>query len=110
VCGGEDEEFADAEKRDALLEQKTRKLEKALAKLLPDCDPRAEFSWCGTFGASADGAPSIGRVPRRAGVHACLGYGGNGTTFSMMAAQMITADILGRPDPDARLFGFRRRV
>jgi glycine/D-amino acid oxidase-like deaminating enzyme len=110
VCGGEDEEFADAEKRDAMLAEKTRKLEKALAKLLPDCDPRAEFSWCGTFGASADGAPSIGRVPRRAGVHACLGYGGNGTTFSMMAAQMITADILGRPDPDARLFGFRRRV
>lgn len=108
ICGGEDEEFSDVAKRDALLAQKTVKLEKALAKLIAGCDSRADFAWCGTFGASSDGAPSVGRVPRLPGVYACLGYGGNGTTFSMMAAQMISADILGRPDPDARLFGFRR--
>ncbi len=108
ICGGEDEEFADVETRDALLSAKTRKLEKALGKLIPDCDPAADYAWTGTFGASSDGAPSIGRVPRLPGVYACLGYGGNGTTFSMMAAQMITADILGHPDPDASLFGFRR--
>ena len=108
VCGGEDEEFSDVETRDALLAEKTRKLEKALGRLIPGCDPTADFAWCGTFGASSDGAPSIGRVPRLPGVYACLGYGGNGTTFSMMAAQMISADILGSPDPDARLFGFTR--
>jgi glycine/D-amino acid oxidase-like deaminating enzyme len=110
ICGGEDEEFSDADQRDALLPEKTRRLEKKLAALMPHVDARAELAWCGSFGASDDGAPSIGRAPRQPGVYACLGYGGNGTTFSMMASQMIAADIAGRPDPDAKLFRFRRQV
>ncbi|MBL8587171.1 MAG: FAD-binding oxidoreductase [Methylobacteriaceae bacterium] len=108
VCGGEDEDFADVATRDALLPRKTKALERKLARLMPWVDPRAEFAWTGSFGASRDGAPSIGRAPGLARVHACLGYGGNGTTFSMMAAQMIAADIGGRPDPDAELFAFQR--
>jgi glycine/D-amino acid oxidase-like deaminating enzyme len=36
-----------------------------------------------------------------------LGYGGNGITYSMLAAQLIGASIGGRRDPDAKLFAFR---
>jgi glycine/D-amino acid oxidase-like deaminating enzyme len=37
-----------------------------------------------------------------------LGYGGNGFTFSMVAAQVIAGELYGRPDPDAELFNFHR--
>lgn len=42
------------------------------------------------------------------GAHFALGYGGNGITFSLVAAEIITGTITGRPDPDADLFGFGR--
>jgi glycine/D-amino acid oxidase-like deaminating enzyme len=35
-----------------------------------------------------------------------LGYGGNGITFSMLAASMIANAVRGRPDPDAEVFAF----
>jgi glycine/D-amino acid oxidase-like deaminating enzyme len=40
---------------------------------------------------------------------AALGYGGNGITFSMLSAQVLSAAIGGRDDPDADLFSFRRK-
>ncbi len=108
VCGGEDEAFSDTARRDALLPAKTAALEKKLGRLMPWVDPTADYAWTGSFGASEDGAPSIGRVPGLPRAFACLGYGGNGTTFSMLAAQMIAADLGGAADPDAALFAFRR--
>ena len=38
-----------------------------------------------------------------------MGYGGNGITFSMMAAQMLRWLIAGNVDPDSDLFSFRRK-
>jgi glycine/D-amino acid oxidase-like deaminating enzyme len=34
------------------------------------------------------------------------GYGGNGITFSVIAAQLIQRAILGVPDPDTAVFAF----
>lgn len=109
ICGGEDEPFSDEAKRDALLPMKTAALEAKLARLLPNVDPRADFAWCGSFGGSETGAPSIGPLPKMPGCYAILGYGGNGITFSMMAAQMLRGMIAGDGDPDADLFSFTRK-
>lgn len=108
ICGGEDENLADEEARDALLPDKIAAIEAKLAALLPGLDPTAERAWCGSFGASATGTPSIGAVPGMAGCYAVLGYGGNGITFSMMASQILRGLIAGRGDPDSELFSFRR--
>jgi glycine/D-amino acid oxidase-like deaminating enzyme len=35
-----------------------------------------------------------------------LGYGGNGFTFGVIAAQVIAAKLTGSSDPDADLFAF----
>jgi glycine/D-amino acid oxidase-like deaminating enzyme len=35
-----------------------------------------------------------------------MGYGGNGITFSMLSTRLITAAILGRKIPEAKLFQF----
>lgn len=108
ICGGEDEDFSDEETRDALLSDKVKAIQAKLGRLMPGIDTEADYAWCGSFGASETGTPSIGAVPRLAGCYAVLGYGGNGITFSMMAAQMLRGQIAGNGDPDSDLFGFRR--
>lgn len=109
ICGGEDEDVSDEDHRDALLPAKVAAIEAKLGKLLPGLDPTAERAWCGSFGASVTGTPSIGSVPGLAGCYAVLGYGGNGITFSMLAAQILRGLIAGRGDPDSDLVSFRRR-
>jgi glycine/D-amino acid oxidase-like deaminating enzyme len=107
ICGGEDEDFQDEGQRDALLSDKTAVLQHKLGKLMPGLDTRAEYAWTGSFGSSATGAPTIGAVPRMPGCFAVMGYGGNGITFSMLAAQILRGLITGDGDADADLFSFR---
>jgi glycine/D-amino acid oxidase-like deaminating enzyme len=107
ICGGEDEEFADEARRDAKIDRKAKILENKLAALLPKIDPRAQFAWTASFGQSKTGLPSIGPIPGYPRCYAVLGYGGNGITYSMLAAQLVSAAIGKRRDPDAKLFAFR---
>jgi len=107
LCGGGDEDFADSAHRDALLPAKTAWLQRRLAGLLPQVDHRLRYAWSGSFGQSAHGLPTIGAVPGSRNCYAVLGYGGNGITFSMMAAQMLRNVIAGDGDADLDLVGFR---
>jgi glycine/D-amino acid oxidase-like deaminating enzyme len=109
ICGGEDEEIGDAELRDAKLSDKTATLSRKLAALLPGVDAAPAYSWAGSFGDSPVGTPTIGRIPGMPNCYAAMGYGGNGITFSMMAAQMLRGLICGYGDPDADLVSFHRR-
>lgn len=106
ICGGEDEELEDEEKRDALLPEKTARLEARLHEMFPQLDPKAEFAWCGSFGASTTGLPTIGEIPRMNGCFAVMAYGGNGITFSRIGAELLVANLTGRVDPEAELFAF----
>jgi glycine/D-amino acid oxidase-like deaminating enzyme len=108
ICGGEDAEFADEARRDAQLDHKAKILEQKLATMLPGVDAHAEFSWTASFGQSDTGLPTIGPIPGHRRCYAVLGYSGNGITYSMLAAQLISASLRGQRDPDAALFGFRR--
>lgn len=104
IVGGEDEAFSDEEKRDALIPAKITALRRKLGQLMPGLDTKPEFTWAGCFGASPTGLPGIGEIPGAARCYAVLGYGGNGITFSAIAAQIIQRAILGLRDPDADLF------
>jgi len=106
ICGGEDEDFSDEEKRDALTAEKTARISRKLKKLFPNVDAEPEFTWAGAFGTTSTGLPYIGAIPRRPRVHAVMGYGGNGITFSRIAAEVFTSQIAGEPDTDASLFAF----
>jgi glycine/D-amino acid oxidase-like deaminating enzyme len=81
-------------------------LEKKLKKLFPQLDTRADFAWCGSFGAVSTGLPTIGAIPGKKNCYAIMAFGGNGITYSRIAAEIVTASIIGRPDPDADLFVF----
>lgn len=109
ICGGGDEDFSDAEKRDALTPEKIARIEEKLSAMHPHIDPRADYSWTGNFGKSETGTPTIGPVPRMANCYAVMGYGGNGITFSAIAAQVLRGMLTGNGDADADLFSFSRK-
>jgi glycine/D-amino acid oxidase-like deaminating enzyme len=109
ICGGEDEASIDQATRDTLIPEKIAAIEEKLSRLLPHVRPEADYAWAGSFGASPTGSPSIGAVPGMKNCFAALGYGGNGITFSMLSAQLLSAAIAGRDDPDSDLFSFRRK-
>ena len=104
IAGGGDEDFSDESKRDALLEAKIARIAKLGPKIFPDVDFTADFSWTGNFGASETGMPAIGLARRHRRTYAVLGFGGNGITFSMLAAELVSRTINGMTDPDLDLF------
>jgi glycine/D-amino acid oxidase-like deaminating enzyme len=109
IIGGEDEEFCEADKREAMTSQKIKAL---LAKAATRCPGLAgvepQYVWSGVFGETDDSLPMIGRVPGTLRTLAAYGYGGNGITFSALAADLLEAELEGRPDPDAALFALDR--
>jgi glycine/D-amino acid oxidase-like deaminating enzyme len=108
VIGGKDEPFQNPARRDALIPKKTQQLIRAFQRLYPIGPLNVETAWAGTFAQTDDGLPFIGRTPDYPGCHFALGYGGNGITFSLVAAQIIRDAILGRPDPEVEIFSFNR--
>lgn len=109
VCGGEDEEFQDEARRDALIPEKTAAIRSKLKKLMPGLDTEPQFAWAGAFGSTSTGLPVIGAVPKKPRIHSVMGYGGNGITYSRIASEIVSAAIAGRTDRDADLFDFPRR-
>lgn len=108
MIGGEDEEFQDPVKRDDLLRAKIKKLEKQFKKTYPEIPFETDMAWCGTFSLTDDGLPYIGTWPGKDRMFFALGYGGNGITFSMIAAQIIRNKLTGTKDERAELFKFDR--
>lgn len=104
ICGGEDEDFQDEAMRDALLPAKVARLQEKLKALLPALDARADYAWCGNFGSTPTGLPTIRRVGGKSNVMAILAFGGNGITFSSLASELLVSAIEGRVDIDAGLF------
>ena len=108
ICGGEDEDFSDETRRDELIASKSARIATKLGRLFPDLDVRPEFAWTGSFGTTTTGLPYIGAIARHPRIHAVMGYGGNGITFSQLASEIVPAAISGLDDTDADLFSFTR--
>jgi len=108
IVGGEDEDFVNAKRRDALISQKTRTLEKKFERLFPDRPLEVAYAWAGTFGETKDGLAYIGVHPRFPHAYFALGYGGNGITFSVIAGEIIRDNFLSRTNRDAHPFRFGR--
>nr|WP_283813388.1 FAD-dependent oxidoreductase [Bradyrhizobium sp. AUGA SZCCT0177] len=109
IIGGEDsEDVIEPEARDRLIPEKSRILAQKLVALWPIANTETEFRWSGTFDTTRDGLPLIGPVPGHKGVFAAYGYGGNGITFSYLAAHMIGDLIAGASSPLLRDFALDR--
>jgi glycine/D-amino acid oxidase-like deaminating enzyme len=107
IVGGRDETFYNPEKRDELLPRKRKELEDDFKKMFPDIPFQTDFAWAGTFGETKDGLPYIGSYNSPRTLFA-MGYGGNGITFSVAAADILSDLILRKKNKDSDLFSFER--
>ena len=100
--------FLSPNKSDHLLAAKAKKLQHRFTDMFPQLDLEISYAWAGTFGETKDGLAYIGQTPEFPHAYFALGYGGNGITFSVIAAKIITDLHLGRTNPDANIFRFDR--
>jgi len=108
MVGGGDISSANSKRRDGKLAEKTESLRQQFQLMFPAISLEVAYAWAGTFGESEDGLPFIGLCSRCPNAYFALGYGGNGITFGMIAARLITDAHLGRRNVDAPIFAFDR--
>ncbi|EJL74441.1 NAD(P)/FAD-dependent oxidoreductase [Chryseobacterium populi] len=108
LIGGGDEDFSNAEKRDALLNKKEKEILKTLKKIKPDYHFYTDFVWAGTFGETKDGLPYIGEHEKFKNSYFVLGFGGNGITFSVTGMEMASQFMKNKKHPLSRYFKFER--
>jgi glycine/D-amino acid oxidase-like deaminating enzyme len=108
IVGGEDEDFINPARRDALITAKARTLKRKFSRLFPEIELEEAYSWAGTFGETKDGLPYIGSHSSLPHAYFALGYGGNGITYSLIAAEILRDLLRGRRNRDAEIFAFDR--
>jgi glycine/D-amino acid oxidase-like deaminating enzyme len=108
LIGGRDEPYNTRSSRE-LYKKKAILLQKDFSKLFPEINFTGEFSWSGTFGKTKDSLPFIGDYKKTPNTYYALGFGGNGITFSVIAAQIISDLIMGIKNENAEIFSFGRK-
>ncbi len=108
IIGGRDEEYYSPGKRDKLIKKKSALLKSDFSKLFHATELIPEFCWTGTFGTTKDALPYIGTYTKTPHTYYTLGFGGNGITFSVIAAEIIRDMITGKKNKDSLLFSFNR--
>lgn len=108
IIGGRDEKYYNPTRRNKLLHTKTSQLTADFRKRFPEIPFLPEFTWTGTFGSTQDGLPYIGSYARMPHTWFALGFGGNGITFSQIAASIVCSLIQGKKHPDTGIFSFDR--
>ena len=88
------------------MKPKMRAIQRKLKSLVGIDIVEPDHDWAAPFGTTTTGLPLIDRVPGQQQMYSIMGFGGNGITFSMIAAQIVASHVLGKPDIDAGLFRF----
>ena len=110
LVGGEDDRYHNATKRDLSIAYKSEVIHTKARQLIPDLEWEVEFAWGGTFGTTKDGLAYIGESSEYPGCYFTLGFGGNGITFSVIAANLITDMMRGCKTAQMQLFRFGRSL
>ena len=109
MIGGEDIRFRNPGHRDALVPSKGATLLEKARRLFPRIEMEPAYAWGGTFGETEDSLPYIGPHPDGdPRVHYALGYGANGIPMSAIAAEVVTAAVLGKTHRYSNTFAFDR--
>lgn len=108
LVGGRDDQFYNPDKRDRRVSRKAGELLKDFNARFPHIPFKMDFEWAGTFCGTKDGLPYIGKTGKRPNTFFALGFGGNGITFSLTAAEIITDLLSGKKNEDASIFTFDR--
>lgn len=109
IVGGLDEEIAHAPKSLELINEKAEKLLIRIQELFPHFQIELDYAYGATFGESKDNMPFIGQHPTKKNHYYLLGYGGNGTVYSMFGSQILRDLIIDGHHPDAHLVQLDRK-
>ncbi|MGC5325749.1 NAD(P)/FAD-dependent oxidoreductase [Brevibacillus sp. SYSU BS000544] len=110
IAGGLDEPTYQSGKRDSMLLHKRDILLQKVQELFPQItNLRANYYWSATFGTTHDGLPMVGSQEDYPHCYFALVYGGNGTVYSTIAAEILSDLIIKGRHPDAELFRFERQ-
>ncbi|MFJ7753764.1 NAD(P)/FAD-dependent oxidoreductase [Peribacillus muralis] len=112
IIGGLDESTGFIEKRNSMLINKRDELLKELVSLFPELQNEitADYAWGAFFGETHDGLPTIGIYPDHPNCYFLLGYGGNGTVYSVILSQIIRDLITKGVHPDSDLYLKERNI
>ncbi|MER2170495.1 MAG: FAD-dependent oxidoreductase [Psychrobacillus psychrodurans] len=109
IVGGLDEDKPEAPQSDELIQQRTENLLQQAKELFPDYDIQIDYAYAASFGESIDNIPFIGEHPTKKNQFYLLGYGGNGTVYSMLGSHILKDLITGKRNEDADLFQLERK-
>ncbi len=108
ILGGEDMPFRNATARDKLIPKKTARLKERFTGMFPESNLEIAYSWAGTFGETHDGLAYIGPYRPHPLCMFALGFGGNGITYSMIAAEILRREVIGYRHQYSSVFRFDR--
>ncbi|AIQ57290.1 NAD(P)/FAD-dependent oxidoreductase [Paenibacillus borealis] len=109
IAGGKDEQLTSPERRDIRVLSQCQRLLEELVALFPELQGiEAEYSWGAVFGSTRDGLPYMGPHPEYPHCYFIEGYGGNGTVYSMIAAELLADTLAGKQRPELELFSLTR--
>lgn len=108
IFGGEDVPYRNAKARDRALPAKAAALAARFREWFPAIRMEPAFEWAGTFGETEDGLAYIGTYSKYPDCLFALGFGGNGITYSVIAAEIIRNAIRGKKHRYASAFRFDR--
>ena len=108
LVGGADDTVLNSARRDRQIAAKTAQLLRCFHDVFPAIQIEPAFGWAGGFGSTKDGLAYIGPHPGFPHAYFALGFGGNGITFSQIAARLLTDLFLGKKNPDEAVFRFQR--
>lgn len=109
IVGGLDEDIPEAPVSDEIIMERANNLLNQTKKLFPNYDLNIEYAYAASFGESIDNLPFIGEHPTKNNHYYLLGYGGNGTVYSMLGSQILRDLITGKRNEDAEIVGLRRK-
>ncbi|MFP4977982.1 NAD(P)/FAD-dependent oxidoreductase [Paenibacillus sp. CN-4] len=109
IAGGRDEALTDSGRRETRVLSQGRSLLEDIRRLFPGTEElELEYAWGGVFGTTHDGLPFIGPHPDYPRCYFIEGYGGNGTVYSMIAAELLADAVQGIERPELSLFSLTR--
>ncbi|TQR09313.1 NAD(P)/FAD-dependent oxidoreductase [Psychrobacillus soli] len=109
IVGGLDEDKPEAPDSEELIQSRAENLLKQTQKLFPHYELEIDYAYAATFGESVDNLPFIGEHPTKANHYYLLGYGGNGTVYSMLGSQILRDLLIGKRNEDAEIVQLKRK-
>ncbi|MEO2076642.1 MAG: FAD-dependent oxidoreductase [Bacillus sp. (in: firmicutes)] len=103
IAGGLDEDQPETAPSEEWIVNRAHQLKREVEKLFPMLDIRIAYAWGALFGESIDNLPFIGKHPSKNRIYYLLGYGGNGTVYSMLGSFLLRDLILKRPNRMAEI-------